>query len=238
MSTDHTPAAGGRARPTREPYRGCCGTTLDSPHQLACAHFRRTPHSHGEQCPSCEMVGFHAAGCVEMTGTDPVSRPKHYQHSSGIETIRVNRCMTFSAGSAFKYVLRYEDKADPAEDLKKARWYVADLWGNGNQIWISTDAQAIGTPLLETMMDAESNALRWRFFDAILHYDITAMGDAVDDMRTGWAIYERWRTEARLREPLSGHVWAGDPPPTAATPTSWKDPWTEERLRDSGRSGS
>ena len=33
----------------------------------------------------------------------------------------------FAAGNAVKYIARYKHKAEPVEDLKKARWYIDRL---------------------------------------------------------------------------------------------------------------
>jgi len=191
--------------PTREPYFPCCGVPVAGRvHLPACIHFREVARE--AQCPACEMVGFHSAGCVQMTGTDPVSRPRHYLHPSGVETIRVNRCMTFCAGSAFKYMLRYEDKTNPPEDLKKARWYVADMIANDDPIWINVGCRNEGVPLLDTMLDRETNPHRARFFTAILDLDVESMAAAVDDAREALALAAQKAVDA----PVSGHVWGGD----------------------------
>jgi hypothetical protein len=56
---------------------------------------------------------------------NPVDHPAHYtSHPSGIEAIEVCGEMGFCLGNAFKYLFRMENKWNPLEDLKKARWYV------------------------------------------------------------------------------------------------------------------
>ncbi len=56
---------------------------------------------------------------------DPVNHPTHYTaHPSGIECITVTEHFNFNMGNAIKYIWRADDKADPIEDLKKARWYI------------------------------------------------------------------------------------------------------------------
>ena len=56
---------------------------------------------------------------------DPVNRPMHYtSHPSGMECIEVTQHMGFCLGNAVKYIWRADLKADPLEDLRKARWYL------------------------------------------------------------------------------------------------------------------
>lgn len=77
---------------------------------------------------------------------DPVDHPVHYTSDpSGVECITVTRHRNFNVGNAIKYLWRAGlKKPDPAtvsgaaismmkaerekqiEDLKKARWYIAD----------------------------------------------------------------------------------------------------------------
>jgi hypothetical protein len=54
-----------------------------------------------------------------------VNHPPHYTGSpSGVECIDVVEHMPYNIGAAVKYLWRCDLKADPIEDLKKARWYV------------------------------------------------------------------------------------------------------------------
>lgn len=64
---------------------------------------------------------------------DPINRPSHYT-AGGIECIdAIAASMTpteyagFLKGQVFKYVWRYRLKGKPAEDLKKARFYLDRL---------------------------------------------------------------------------------------------------------------
>lgn len=64
---------------------------------------------------------------------DPVEKPQHY-NSGGIEAITaIEASMDPTAfagylkGNIMKYMWRYEKKAKPIEDLKKARWYLDRL---------------------------------------------------------------------------------------------------------------
>lgn len=60
-----------------------------------------------------------------MTDHDPVNHPRHYtDHPSGIECIQITEHMSFTVGNAVKYLWRADLKADPLEDLRKARWYI------------------------------------------------------------------------------------------------------------------
>ena len=67
---------------------------------------------------------------------DMVTRPKHYTDRK-IEVIDViEDTMTqegyrgYLEGAVLKYVLRFKVKANPLEDLKKARWYLDRLIQN------------------------------------------------------------------------------------------------------------
>lgn len=56
---------------------------------------------------------------------DPVNHPQHYtQHASYLECIQITEHMGFCLGNAVKYIWRSGLKADPIEDLIKARWYL------------------------------------------------------------------------------------------------------------------
>jgi len=64
---------------------------------------------------------------------DAVNHPLHYTQG-GIECIdAIKASMTMEEfrgclkGNIIKYVWRYENKSNPAEDLKKARWYLDRL---------------------------------------------------------------------------------------------------------------
>ena len=64
--------------------------------------------------------------------SDPVNHPVHYTSSparcsacgAGIECIQITEHMGFNLGNALKYVWRCDLKADPVQDLKKARFYL------------------------------------------------------------------------------------------------------------------
>lgn len=81
--------------------------------------------------------GFSTFVSVEDAATskqhDPVNSPSHYA-SGGIECIEaIKASMSHEAflgylkGNVQKYTWRYEKKVNPAEDLKKARWYLSKL---------------------------------------------------------------------------------------------------------------
>lgn len=56
---------------------------------------------------------------------DPVNRPKHYVESAAtIEPIELLRHAPFDIGCAMKYLIRFDKKGKPIEDLKKALWYL------------------------------------------------------------------------------------------------------------------
>lgn len=62
---------------------------------------------------------------MEAHINDPVN-PDHYRsHPSGVECIEIIEHMNFNLGNTIKYVWRAGLKTDdPAEDLKKALWYL------------------------------------------------------------------------------------------------------------------
>lgn len=62
---------------------------------------------------------------------DQVNSPEHYNHSS-LECIDAIRAMlgedgfiNYCCGNVMKYVWRHRYKGSPAQDLSKARWYLA-----------------------------------------------------------------------------------------------------------------
>ena len=66
-----------------------------------------------------------------MAKNDAVNHPRHYTADpSGIECIEITRWRNFNIGNAIKYLWRAGLKegggAKRIEDLKKARWYIAD----------------------------------------------------------------------------------------------------------------
>lgn len=61
----------------------------------------------------------------EWNGFDPVKKPKHYNsHPSGIECRFVIEHMVYNIGAAVKYLWRYQDKANPIQDLRKSIEYI------------------------------------------------------------------------------------------------------------------
>lgn len=71
------------------------------------------------------MAGDHLIG-----RTDPVERPAHYQ-GDGMEAIEALEDifgMSFHLATAMKYILRHANKGNPAQDLRKAAWYVERVW--------------------------------------------------------------------------------------------------------------
>ena len=67
------------------------------------------------------------------TNHDPVNHPSHYT-SGSIECIEaIKESMSFEGfcgflkGNVQKYLWRYQNKNNPLEDLKKARWYINKL---------------------------------------------------------------------------------------------------------------
>lgn len=72
-------------------------------------------------------------GVVEGDGADVVNSPPHYT-AGGIEAIDAIEAALSDEGfrgalkaNVLKYMWRYEKKADPVADLRKARWYLDRL---------------------------------------------------------------------------------------------------------------
>lgn len=70
---------------------------------------------------------------VSADGVDMVNSPSHYT-AGGIEAIEAIEAALcddgyrgYLKGNVMKYMWRYEMKAKPLEDLKKARWYLDRL---------------------------------------------------------------------------------------------------------------
>lgn len=56
--------------------------------------------------------------------SDPVKKPKHYAHPSGIQVIEITRHESFLRGNIIKYVLRAPYKGSELQDLEKAAVYL------------------------------------------------------------------------------------------------------------------
>jgi hypothetical protein len=62
-----------------------------------------------------------------VTTPDPINRPAHYTaHPSGIEPITISRHLPSNLGQALQYVMRHRFKGEPAQDLRKAAWFLRD----------------------------------------------------------------------------------------------------------------
>lgn len=62
---------------------------------------------------------------------DNVNHPSHYcNNKAGIEVIEVTGNLNFDLGNAFKYLARYKSKKLPAEDVKKAVFYLNHFYAN------------------------------------------------------------------------------------------------------------
>ena len=57
--------------------------------------------------------------------SDNVNHPKHYVEASvRVEPIDLLRYAPFDLGCAMKYLIRFDKKGKPVEDLQKALWYL------------------------------------------------------------------------------------------------------------------
>ena len=76
------------------------------------------------------------SGLEGLARREAVNHPTHYNVGS-IEVIDAidDWGLDFNAGNVVKYVARHQHKANPVEDLKKARWYLdrlIDGFSNGS----------------------------------------------------------------------------------------------------------
>ena len=62
---------------------------------------------------------------IEIQKLSPV-HPAHYR-SNNHQLIEIIRHLPFNIGNSLKYVYRFEQKGRPAEDLRKALWYINDF---------------------------------------------------------------------------------------------------------------
>ena len=66
---------------------------------------------------------------------DNVNHPSHYcNNKAGIEVIEVTAYLCFDLGNSFKYLARYKMKKLPAEDVKKAVFYMKHFRENLNSM--------------------------------------------------------------------------------------------------------
>ena len=75
-------------------------------------------------------------GLEALARREAVNHPPHYNQGT-IEVIDAieDWGLDFNAGNVVKYVARHQHKANPVEDLKKARWYLdrlIDGFSNGS----------------------------------------------------------------------------------------------------------
>ena len=81
-------------------------------------------------CDYCEHANYESDICwycgMRCRGDEAnIDSPPHYtSHESGIECIQVTEHMNFCLGNVVKYVWRVDQKGDPIENLKKARFYI------------------------------------------------------------------------------------------------------------------
>ena len=73
-------------------------------------------------------------GLEALARREAVAHPAHYNQGN-IEVIDAieDWGLDFNAGNVVKYIARHKHKANPVEDLKKARWYLDRLiegWEN------------------------------------------------------------------------------------------------------------
>ena len=72
-----------------------------------------------------EYLNMVKTGLEGIARREAVNHPPHYNQGN-IEVIDAieDWGLDFNAGNVVKYVSRHQHKAEPLEDLKKARWYL------------------------------------------------------------------------------------------------------------------
>ena len=75
-----------------------------------------------------EYLNMVKTGLEGIARREAVNHPPHYNQGT-IEVIDAieDWGLDFNAGNVVKYVARHQHKAEPLEDLKKARWYLDRL---------------------------------------------------------------------------------------------------------------
>jgi predicted 2-oxoglutarate/Fe(II)-dependent dioxygenase YbiX len=75
-----------------------------------------------------EEFSDNLTGLEGIARREAVNHPSHY-NAGKIEVIDAidDWKLDFNAGNVVKYVARHQHKANPLEDLKKARWYLDRL---------------------------------------------------------------------------------------------------------------
>lgn len=117
-----------------------------------------------------------------MTATyDPVHRPLHYNnHPSRVECIEVTRLLYYDIGNATKYVWRRGDKGNPAQDLEKSLFYLADARNNVPECrYVPQRA----VELLYRVAAAEPDPDAARFYLAVAEMHWDAAEEAVRKLR-------------------------------------------------------
>ncbi|AMU26712.1 Protein of unknwon function (DUF3310) [Mycobacteroides abscessus] len=117
---------------------------------------------------------------------DPVHRPLHYNnHPSGIECIEVTRLLCYDTGNATKYVWRRGDKGNPAQDLDKSLFYLADARNNVPECrYVPQRA----VELLYRVAAAEPDPDAAKFYTAVAEMQWDAAEDAVRKLRAAFPV--------------------------------------------------
>lgn len=115
---------------------------------------------------------------------DPVHRPLHYNnHPSGIECIEVTRLLCYDIGNATKYVWRRGDKGNPAQDLDKSLFYLADARNNVPE-YRYVPQRAV--ELLYRVAAAEPDPDAAKFYTAVAEMRWDAVEAAVQKLRAAF----------------------------------------------------
>ena len=100
-----------------------------------------------------------------------VVHPKHYNsHPSGVECIDVIEHFSFNLGTAFKYVMRRDDKGNAKQDINKAIFYIQRN-RRAEHITRSLDYVLAS---LNAIVNTEHNLAANLFYDHVRSYIVSA----------------------------------------------------------------
>lgn len=88
--------------------------------------------------------------------SDPVKKPSHYAHPSGIQVIEITRHESFLRGNIIKYVLRAPYKGSELQDLEKAAVYLE--W-EIERVKRAVNGESLSTGEIATISDLDDDSV-------------------------------------------------------------------------------
>lgn len=130
----------------------------------------------------CKILWERSVTDVENKN-DLINAPKHYNTDpSGIECIELTRCLSFEAGNALKYIWRTGKKDDELQELKKAQWYVNDLFEHDVPIAIEGFGDTIEFETKVKKVLSTWSGWKYVFLNALYWNDKVEMKRAIDTL--------------------------------------------------------